>query len=378
MIVSFNEFLDDVPANNTIWILGDALLTDAAGHYNAFKRKKGDTTTSEFQTLYIENMYAIRIVSSGVYTAKQAQNMPNIILNSLVDTLNMKAKVPHTLVIVLNDLRFWNNSDLITYQIERIIKRFVKELRRIVEARNLSLPPRAVNWDYPRIFLTKPLPLPDNMMKPYPKGFRANRKEYIKLLQQLEIELNFKTINFSEFTCENQNKLLAATDGSLTTLGYKNFWITMSDAIHKADNQDRITLNKAKAKLLAAQISITQTEMKELHGNEDNLSDIDIIPDEDESTDGERVTQHHTKRALIDEFNKSGDSWKQRHDNNKTMSGAHSTPQSAISEYYTVQGNQRRHHNTGPGRGRMHHPPFKGKKGFNRKNNWRLNKCHHK
>lgn len=98
-------FADDVPANNTIWVIGDALLTEAAGHYNIFKRKKGDKkdSTSDSHILYMESMYAIRLIPSGIYTAQQAHNMPNLLLNSLVDTLNVKAKVPHTLVIIIND-----------------------------------------------------------------------------------------------------------------------------------------------------------------------------------------------------------------------------------------------------------------------------------
>lgn len=166
---------DNVPANNTIWVLGDALLKEAAGHYSYFKKKKGEQKSADLQPLYMESMYAIRMVMSGIYTAKQAKNIPSIILNSLEDTLNVKAKVPHTLVILINNSRFWNDADLLQYQMDRILKRFFKEIARIIEDRNLSLPPRAVNWDYPRIFITKALPLPNNMSKPYPKGFKANR-----------------------------------------------------------------------------------------------------------------------------------------------------------------------------------------------------------
>lgn len=143
---------------------------------------------------------------------------------------------------------------------ERLISKFICELRRIIEARNLSLPPRAVNWDYPRIFISRALPLPNNMTKPYPKGFKANRRRYNRLLQRGEEQLNYRSFNFSDFTCENSNKLFA-DDGSLTPLGYSNIWMTISDIIHKSDNHNRITANKLRAKQIAAEIEITQAEM---------------------------------------------------------------------------------------------------------------------
>lgn len=333
MIISFT---DDVPANNTIWILGDSLLTEAVGHYNTLKKKK-EAKSTEQQALYMDSMYAIRLVPSGIYTQKQAKNMPSIILNSLVDTLNIKAKVPHTLVIIINDPRFWNDKDLLTFQIERVIQRFIKEICRIVEARNLSLPPRAVNWDYPRIFITRALPLPNHMTKQYPKGFKPNRRKYNRSLQRGEMHYNYTTINLSEFTSENNNKLFAP-DGSITHKGFISFWTTISNAIHKADNQDRINLNKAKAKQLGAQISLTTAELKTNEDQDLAMSDIEILSDEDEQSNS---TQHKnpTKRALLDDFTKC--------DNQKFNNGNHHSPASTISEYFTASHQPKCHRPSG-------------------------------
>lgn len=307
----FVVITDDVPANNTIWIMGDTLLTDAAGSYNSFKKRKGDPVSGRFQdvqTLYMENMYAIRLVSPGLYTAQQARNIPKVILNNLVDTLNVKAKVPHSLVILINDPRFWNNNDLLQFQMERIIGRFIKEIRRVIEARNLSLPPRAVNWDYPRIFLTKALPLPNNMTKPYPKGFKSNRRRYNKLIQRGEIHHNYTAINLTGFTSENDNKHFAS-DGTITAKGYRNLWSVISDAIHRADNQDRINLNKVKAKQFAAQAALTSQDTE--HKADDDISDIESLPSDFEDNNYPNTTRYQdrhemskppTKRSLINEF----------------------------------------------------------------------------
>lgn len=293
----FRLITDDVPANHTIWVLGDSLLTEAAGHYNFFKKRKDLSLPTSQQQLYMETMYAIRLISPGIYTAKQAKNVPNIILNHLVDTLNVKAKVPHTLIIMINDYRFWNDSNLLASQMERIIARFIKEIRRIAEARNNSLPPRAVNWNYPRIFITKALPLPNNMCKPYPKGFKANRRKFNKLLLRGEQENAYKTINLPDFTCENENNLFHK-DGSITKAGYRAVWLSVSDAIHKADNQDRINMNKAKAKQISSQIILTNDELK----NEQNDGDISDIESLDDDTAFIPRKPSTAKRALIDEF----------------------------------------------------------------------------
>lgn len=352
------SFADNVPANHTIWILGDSVLTDAASQYNYFKKKKDSSEASadwnQQNHLYMENMYAIRIVSPGVYTARQAKNTPNIVLNDFVDTLNIKAKVPHTLVILMNDYRFWNDANLLTHQMERILSRFLKEIRRIAEDRNNSLPPRAVNWGYPRVFITKALPLPNNMAKPYPKNFKANRHNFNKLLQRGQALDNYTVINLPEFTSENENQLFTK-EGGITKKGYRSLWIAVSDAIHRADNLDRINRNKAKAKQLSAQISLTTEEL-----NDGNISDV-------ESLDSMPVTCSSfkpAKRALLHEFNSA---------NQEQSPYQQKSPASAISEYYT------RPNKTAPDRQHVHHinnrkqqnQHFPGKGKRHCKNNWR-------
>lgn len=308
-------------------MLGDAILTEAAGHYNFFKKKKGESTAT--QGIYMENMYAIRMVPAGIYTATQAKNTPNIILNALVDTLNVKAKVPHTLVVMLNDYRFWNDTDLLASQMDRILNRFLKEIRRIVEARNESLPARAVNWDYPRIFITRPLPMPNDMARPYPKGFKANRRKYNKILLRCAELLNYTLINFTEFTKENDNGFFTQ-NGDITPKGYRNVWTTISDSIHRADNNDRIIMNKLRAKQLASQISLTKDELKPQNYTGDDISDDELMDADNAQIDLTKKAKS-TKRALLSDFNDCAPA-------NKPLQ--YHSPGSDISEYYTATGHQ--------------------------------------
>lgn len=44
-------------------------------------------------------------------------NVPKLILEGLVETLNQNAKIPHTLIVVINDKSFWNNKDLLEHHV---------------------------------------------------------------------------------------------------------------------------------------------------------------------------------------------------------------------------------------------------------------------
>lgn len=251
LLDGFN-FAENVPANNTIWILGDNILMQAGGHYEKIKKELKEQTTDEStdNRLYMDKHYAVRIVSPGMYNHA---NVPSLILNSLVETLNLYAKIPHTMVMVINDRRFWNNKVLLAKEMAWIIKKFWKEFNKIIDARKYALDTKAVNWDYPRVFLTRPLPLPSNLStQDYPTGFRSNRRKYNRILDKVSSSTNGKLhiMNLASFTSQNKNKLFNL-DGSVSEKGYEQFWIEISDAIQKDDDQVRIMMNKLRAKQLA-------------------------------------------------------------------------------------------------------------------------------
>lgn len=304
-------------------MIGDSLLTEASGHYSSIFMKKKGKHKSEDQ-LHIETMYALKCIPTGMYTAEQAKNMPKVLLDVLVEALNSHAKIPHTLIIVMNNHNFWNqSSDLLHFQMERIITKFIKEIRKIVELRNWSLPIKAVNWEYPRIFITKPLPMP-NKLEHYPKGFRPNRRRFNKLLLRGEATNRYKSINLAQFMCENENKLFDKK-GRATEVGYKEFWIAVSDAVHKSDNNNRITNNKLKAKTLASQITLNQAELHE--DNNSTYSDIETCTQPENTIQAcKRILPRNkpiSKRSLLQDFN------------NCDQEPCHSPALSTISEYFT-------------------------------------------
>lgn len=127
----------------------------------------------------------------------------------------------------------------------------MKEFNKIIDARKYALDDKAVNWDYPRLFIKRPLPLPSNLPSHnYPAGFRSNRRKYNKLLDKAKEYGKFSIMNLGSFNSQNKNQLFNK-NGSISDKGFEQFWIEISDTIKKDDDQTRIMANKLKAKQLA-------------------------------------------------------------------------------------------------------------------------------
>lgn len=244
----FCSITENVPANNSLWILGDILMTEAGGHYEKLKRKfreeKNDTADNR---LYIDRHYAVKLFTPGLYTGN---NVPLVVLDSLVEALNHNAKVPHTIVLAMNDRNFWNDKHILK-QMAWILRKFFKELHKILDLRKYALDDNAVNWDYPRLLVTQPLPLPCNLpTEHYPKGFRSNRRKFNKLLDKAIEHGKYSIVNLASFTSQNKDSLFDE-EGNISEKGYEQFWIKISNAVQNNDTQMRIIANKIKPKKLA-------------------------------------------------------------------------------------------------------------------------------
>lgn len=256
----------NVPANKNIWVIGDKLLNEAAGHYQRFKPKPGEIVDDN--TLYIERRYNLKRIPPGIYSYSKDLpfNAPELLISSFIDTLNepSNAKLPDILLILWNDYRFWNNELLLKNHMSKIIRKFIKELKKIAEIRNDALPEKAANWQNPRIFISNPLPLPNNMGH-YPMRFKANRRKFTRILQKGSAKDGYTIINFDDFTSENANKFFHQ-DGAISEEGFTYMWTTISDAIHTSDKKQEILSRKAKAKELAASFNISSPDKSDLDG----------------------------------------------------------------------------------------------------------------
>lgn len=234
--------------------MGDSLIQDAGGHYEKIKKcLKEEKTDNTDNRMYMDKHYAVKIFSPGIY---EGNNIPAVILESLVEALNHNAKVPHTIIVAWNDKKFWNNKDLLKSQMKWIIKKFFKEFQKILDERKYALDDKAVNWDYPRLMVTRPLPLPSNLpSEHYPKGFRSNRRKFNKILDQdLKENRKYSIINLAGFTSQNKEKFFNI-NGQISEKGYDHFWREINDAVHSDDDKTRVLANKLKAKKLAQELS---------------------------------------------------------------------------------------------------------------------------
>lgn len=287
-------------ANNSIWIMGDNLLLKAGGYYEAVKKslreKKLEGITQD-NRLYIDQHYAVKVVSPGLY---DHANVPLIVLDSVVDTLNHNAKIPHTIVILLNDRKFWNNKALLTHEMRWILKKFFKEFNKILDARKYALDEKAVNWDYPRLFVTRPLPLPSNLpVEDYPTGFRSNRRKFNKLLDKAQSDGKFTVMNLGSFSSQNKNKLFNP-DGTISEKGYHQIWIELSDTIQRDDAQVRTMMNKLKAKQMAKNM---EAELLDSDGS-DNEGAVPIPQsiEKQQNKKSKSSTKSPVRRSLLRSF----------------------------------------------------------------------------
>lgn len=304
---NFSLITGIVKANQTIWVLGDNLLNDAAGHYQQFKPKPNENPSKE--TLYMEKRYAVKRFTPGSYghDKNKPYNAPLSITGSYIDALNdpENAKIPDIVAILWNDYRFWNNHLLLKNHMTKILHKLFKEIKKITEIRNFALPEKASKWNCPRIFVSKPLPLPNNMSGRYPPNFKANRRKFIKLLQKSSAKNGFTLVNFDEFSCENTNNLFH-NNGSISEEGYHYIWKALSNAIESSDKAHEVAARKVKAKqLAAAPLTSPQTS-----SDKNQLSGIWPLEHQDQQK--ETVSQNivfndcpSPQRSLLIDFNKS-------------------------------------------------------------------------
>lgn len=181
------------------------------------------------------------------------------------------------------------------------MEKFLKELHKIIDARKYALDNKAVNWDYPRFFITRPIPLPNNLPKElYPTGFRSNRRKFNKIIDKVKEEGKYNIINLAGFTSQNKDKLLRQ-DGSVSEKGYEQFWIELSDSIQKDDEKARTITNKLKAKQLSQAMEVDLL-LSDDSDSESHTSGILPLPEVNNKKEKQR--QSPVRRSLTRKFDK--------------------------------------------------------------------------
>lgn len=212
------------------------MMTFASQHLEYWK-EKGRKNPQD--ALHILRWYDVKaFAATGV-----SSNSVEIILNSLIGALNNRPKLPHTIVVMLGDTKFWCDAQTLKFTMDTIIKSMLKEIKRIVQIRQRDLPLKAVGQD-PAIFFVKLNWKPEKALESvssYPK----KRRTFNKLLDSIVRPRGGNTILLHEINGMLDEQLFLS-HGDLSEKGYRQIWQSLSEAL-----EDFETLGHQKKKEFA-------------------------------------------------------------------------------------------------------------------------------
>lgn len=219
-------FAGYVPANSEIWVIRDSFMTLAAQHIEFWKAQ---AQRDPHEALYMLHWYDVKAVISQSISSKAAE----VITSSLVNMLNNRPKPPQVLVVLLGDIKFWCDENALKYSMDTILIGLIKEIRRILSLRQRDLPPKAVGPD-PLIYVVKLHWKPDKAVDSVPM-YPKRRRTFNRLLDTIMRPRGVKTISLNEITIK-VDKNFFLNHGSLSELGHRQIWKSLSDAIKDYDN----------------------------------------------------------------------------------------------------------------------------------------------
>lgn len=214
-----------VPANNEVWVIGDSFLNLAAQHLEYWKAL---ARRDPHEALYMLHWYNVKAVIPQSTTSNSAE----IITASLVAMLNNRPKLPHTLVMLLGDTKFWCEDNALKYCMDTILIGLLKEIKRIIALRQSDLPPKAVAQD-PLLYFIKLHWKPDNAVDSVPM-YPKKRRTFNKLLDTIMRPRGVHTISLNEITVKI-DKNFFLNHGSLSELGLRQIWKSLSNALSDYD-----------------------------------------------------------------------------------------------------------------------------------------------
>lgn len=210
-----------MPANYEIWVIGDSYMTFVAQHLEYWKEK---ARKDPHEAIYILRWFDVKAFPPNNIST----NAVEVILTTLIGVLNTRPKLPHTLVIMLGDIRFWCDAQALRFTMDTIIKSLVKEIKRIIEQRQRDLPVKAVGRD-PLIFFVKLNWKPEkaiDLVSAYPK----KRRTFNKLLDSIVRPRGGNTILLHEIN-EKFDENMFLNHGELSDKGFRQIWASLSDAL---------------------------------------------------------------------------------------------------------------------------------------------------
>lgn len=273
-------------------------MTFVAQHLDFWK---DSARLNPHDALYILHWFDVKAFPSH----SMSTNALEVILSSLVGALNNRPKLPHTIIIMLGDIKFWCDHQSLQFTMDSLLKVLIKEIKRIIQVRQRDLPVKAQSDD-PRLFAVKLNWKPEKAVDSvafYPK----KRRTFNKLLDSVVRPRGVSTILLHEINDQWDPDLFLG-HGELSQKGYRQVWSSLSKAIHDFDTighqKKKVysVLNKFTAKPVEVESSIYS-------------SDDDLITNQDADGHWDQGMRIQNRRRRRDKTGKpkNNSKWIYRH-----------------------------------------------------------------
>lgn len=189
--------------------------------------------------LYILHWYDVKAFPPHSTT----NNALEVILSSLIGALNNRPKLPHKLIVMLGDTKFWCDEQALLFTMDTFITVLLQELKRVIMERQEQLPVKSAGVD-PAIFMVKLCWKPDNALDSVPQ-YPRKRCMFNKLLDEIVRPRGVRTVILHEINT-TLDKNLFLNHGDLSEKGYRQIWKSLSEAVNDFDvrgHQQKKTFN---------------------------------------------------------------------------------------------------------------------------------------
>lgn len=218
-------FVGFVPAEKEIWVIGDRHMTFVSQHVEYWKELN---RRNLHEGLYILRWYDVKAFPPN----SSSTNAMEVIISTLVGALNNRPKLPHSLVIMLGDTKFWCNQQALQFTMDTLLINLLMEINKVIQTRQRDLPVKAVGKD-PVIFFVKLNWKPENAIDSVP-NYPKKRRTFNKLLDTIVKPREAFTIMLHEIN-ERFDKDFFLGHGDLSQKGYRQIWVSLSEAIQDFD-----------------------------------------------------------------------------------------------------------------------------------------------
>lgn len=238
-------------ACNDLWIIADHQNHDKI--QELFALKNSAAKKPEISAMHIFFNFDVII--------HQAQDMGSSLkqlLDGLAILLGKRKRLPHTILLCMGDELLKDRTLMKDFnQVYRVLVTFSKKIVQSISNWTAALPPKAKPDRMPRIYITKPLPVPDKFFQNRQKLFDIlvkERKSYITELVRAVKSLHIGFIN-ANLTHEDGNLFERITTSYprhtekfiLNPNGLRQYWKNISQNLYNLAWDAAATFSRADA-----------------------------------------------------------------------------------------------------------------------------------